>query len=57
MSKRNITDTQRLDWLADPANENCGVYLPREYVMGNLQSLRDAIDAAMHGMEENTNPT
>jgi hypothetical protein len=39
-------DRDRLDWLADPANQIGNVQLPTEAVMQNLHSLRDAIDAA-----------
>lgn len=40
-------DTVRLDWLADPANKIGNVILPTECVERHLDSLRDAIDAAM----------
>ena len=40
-------DTVRLDWLADPANKIGSVSLPAECVERHLDSLRDAIDAAM----------
>ena len=40
-------DTSRLDWLADPANKIGNVILPTECVEQHLDSLRDAIDAAM----------
>lgn len=40
-------DTVRLDWLADPANKIGNVLLPTECVELHLDSLRDAIDAAM----------
>ena len=40
-------DTMRLDWLADPANKIGNVILPTECVEQHLDSLRDAIDAAM----------
>lgn len=40
-------DTVRLDWLADPANKNGSVMLPTECVERHLDSMRDAIDAAM----------
>ena len=40
-------DTVRLDWLADPANKIGSVMLPTECVEQHLDSLRDAIDAAM----------
>ena len=40
-------DTARLDWLADPSNAVGGVTLPREIVLRNVHSLRDAIDEAM----------
>lgn len=41
-------DTVRLDWLADPANKIGSVLLPAECVERHLDSMRDAIDAAMH---------
>lgn len=40
-------DTVRLDWLADAANNIGNVLLPTECVEQHLDSLRDAIDAAM----------
>ena len=40
-------DTARLDWLADPANKIGSVMLPTECVEQHLDSMRDAIDAAM----------
>jgi hypothetical protein len=40
-------DTVRLDWLADPANKIGNVILPTECVEQHLDSMRDAIDAAM----------
>ena len=40
-------DTVRLDWLADPANRIGSVILPTECVERHLDSMRDAIDAAM----------
>lgn len=40
-------DTVRLNWLADPANNIGNVLLPTECVEQHLDSLRDAIDAAM----------
>lgn len=40
-------DTVRLDWLADPANKIGKVILPTECVEQRLDSMRDAIDAAM----------
>ena len=40
-------DTVRLDWLADPANKIGNVILPAECVEQHLDSMRDAIDAAM----------
>ena len=40
-------DTVRLDWLADPANKIGSVILPTECVEQHLDSMRDAIDAAM----------
>ena len=39
-------DTERLDWLADPANEIGKVMLPG-WCSDEYDSLRDAIDAAM----------
>ena len=40
-------DTARLDWLADPVNKIGSVMLPTECVEQHLDSMRDAIDAAM----------
>jgi hypothetical protein len=40
-------DTERLDWLADPANHIGNVQLPTECVERNITSMRDAIDEAM----------
>lgn len=40
-------DTVRLDWLADPANKIGNVILPTECMEQHLDSMRDAIDAAM----------
>lgn len=40
-------DKRRLDWLADPANEWGTVQLPKDCVLANVHSLRDAIDMAM----------
>ena len=40
-------DTARLDWLADPANKIGSVILPAECMEQHLDSMRDAIDAAM----------
>lgn len=45
-------DTVRLDWLADPANKIGNVLLPTECVEQHLDSLRDAIDAAMQLEED-----
>lgn len=42
-----ITDTDRVDWLADPDNTIGNIQLPRDVVLGNVASLRDAIDEAM----------
>ena len=39
-------DTERLDWLADPANKIGNVILPG-WCSDEYNSLRDAIDAAM----------
>ena len=41
------TDTQRMDWLADPDNHIGNVQLPTECVAAHPDSLRSAIDAAM----------
>lgn len=40
-------DTIRLDWLADKHNKIGSVLLPIECVEKHLDSMRDAIDAAM----------
>ena len=40
-------DTARLDWLADRDNHIGNVQLPAECVERHLDSMRDAIDAAM----------
>ena len=40
-------DTVRLDWLADRDNHIGNVQLPAECVEQHLDSMRDAIDAAM----------
>ena len=40
-------DKKRLDWLADKDNHIGAVQLPRECVLKNVHSLRDAIDDAM----------
>lgn len=40
-------DTVRLDWLADKNNNMGSVLLPTALVEKHLDSLRDAIDAAM----------
>lgn len=45
--KSVITDTDRIDWLADPNNTIGNVQLPRNVVIGNVASLRGAIDEAM----------
>ena len=44
-------DTARLDWLADPANKIGSVILPTECVEQHLDSMRDAIDAAIKETE------
>lgn len=44
---QGLADTVRLDWLADPANKIGSVLLPPECVEQHLDSMRDAIDAAM----------
>lgn len=44
---QGLADTVRLDWLADPANKIGSVILPTECVEQHLDSMRDAIDAAM----------
>ena len=41
-------DTMRLDWLADKHNKIGSVILLTECVERHLDSMRDAIDAAMH---------
>lgn len=63
-----ITDTDRIDWLAEVNNKTGTVMLPSRIVEANLHSLRDAIDAAMReerntggesspqGVENVTNP-
>lgn len=40
-------DTVRLDWLEDPANKIGNIILPTECMEQHLDSMRDAIDAAM----------
>ena len=40
-------DTVRLDWLANKHNKIGSVLLPRECVEKHLDSMRDAIDAAI----------
>ena len=45
--QQGLDDTKRLDWLADPANKIGSVILPAECVERHLDSMRDAIDAAM----------
>lgn len=40
-------DTIRLDWLSDKHNKIGSVILPTECVEQHLDSMRDAIDAAM----------
>ena len=47
-----ITDTDRIDWLADPNNTIGNVQLPRNVVIGNVSSLRGAIDEAMEMSRE-----
>ena len=49
-----ITDTDRMDWLADPNNTIGNVQLPRNVVIGNVASLRGAIDEAMEMSRENS---
>ena len=44
-------DTERIDWLADPANEIGKVILPG-WCSDGYESLRDAIDAAMQEQAE-----
>lgn len=46
-------DTVRLDWLADKHNKIGSVLLPSECVEKHLDSMRDAIDAAMQLTTEN----
>ena len=48
-------DTVRLDWLADKNNPLGSVLLPTECVEQHLDSMRDAIDAAMK-LAESDNP-
>ena len=48
-----MADTVRLDWLADPNNHIGTVALPEKCVHEHLDSLRDAIDAAMALPREN----
>lgn len=50
------SDKRRIDWLADPKNEIGNVQLPCGAVMGNIGSLREAIDAAMSGNYEKNMP-
>lgn len=45
-------NTIRLDWLADPANKIGSVILPTECVEQHLDSMRDAIDAAMQSKKD-----
>ena len=40
-------DKERLDWLADPAQNVGDLILLRDIVERNLHSMRDAIDEAM----------
>lgn len=42
------SDGNRLDWLADPKNEQGNVTLPFQCVENNIDSLRCAIDEAMN---------
>jgi hypothetical protein len=42
-----ITDTQRIDFLADKDQAVCNVTMPGEVVERNISSLRDAIDECM----------
>ena len=46
ISKLSV-DKKRLDWLADKDNDLGIVQLPKECVLKNIHSLRDAIDDAM----------
>lgn len=46
-------DTVRLDWLADKHNKIGSVLLPCECVEKHLDSMRDAIDAAMQLSTDN----
>lgn len=46
-------DTVRLDWLSDKHNKIGSVILPTECVEQHLDSMRDAIDAAMRLMTGN----
>jgi len=49
-------DGRRIDWLADKNNTIGQVLLPREIVERNLTSMRDAIDAAMHEANVQSEP-
>ena len=45
--QRAKTDSNRIDWLADPNNRIGQILLPTECVERNPGNLRDAIDEAM----------
>lgn len=49
-------DKARLDWLADPKNNNGNVQLPIGAIQENLHCMRAAIDAAMTGNYEKNCP-
>jgi len=49
-----ITDTDRINFLADINQQIANVSLPTEIVERNLTSLRDAIDEAMITLACNT---
>ena len=53
------TDTELMDFLADPAQSVANVTLPRHIVERNVHSLRDAIAQAMaeHALSESLKET
>ena len=50
------TDTELLDFLADPAQGIANVTMPRHIVERNVHSLRDAITDAMNEWESEHEP-
>jgi hypothetical protein len=50
-----ITDTQRIDFLADKDQAICNVTMPGEVVERNISSLRDAIDECIE-LDEMSKP-